>query len=1224
MSIAKYVRSFENLSVTNPTRKETFILKVLILFGIISLGGFVFWFSSNISIGHPLLFWLLCFAFLFRIFRILQDWYNYFHIKSRISVSSGTKLRTVDVFTTYFPGEPKEMTKNTLLAIKNIKYPHESYLCDEANDQELAEFCKENGIHHVTRNDRKDAKAGNINNALQFATGELCFILDPDHVPHPDLLDKIIPEFEDQKIGFVQIVQGYYNARNSYIGKGAAQQTYQFYGPTMMSMGQMGTAQAIGANCCFRRAALDSIGGHAPGLAEDLHTSMLLHAKGWKSKYIPEVLTRGLVPEDYYGYLKQQLKWSKGSFDLLFGVLPKIFGKLTIRQKLHYLLQPQYYWYGVVNLIEILIPIVCLLFFLVPWEIDIFRFFVALAPFISFAMLIHIYVQKWVLEDRERGMHFLGGLLRNATWFIYVIGLVFSILRIRVPYLPTPKENRAGEQLKLVLPNIAFACISLFAIFYGLYHDLTPFSLFMAGFAFINFVFLLLSSTLAFPDINYKEFSLLRKLGLYNITRYVNDLIWIMWHYVYKFARQKSILVAFVFVLLPFSLLYFSNSSRSINRVGTGDFILRAFKYDDHTSVANTTIIPIKLSSEEDIIGGQWVDSDDHLFFQIELNNESAPQLDSITNGCYNQVISELCSTLNLYRKPFFISLNYDPDLVSEDIINNREISFRIKSAYDHLLEAFDDNECNKAIWVWQTSIKPNGESLLPNDDNYDWQIIRISEANHPDFINYTHSSDLGKVKPTILDISALDAGSHGGKKLDDLSEEWNVAGLISNNREQEDESGLYDRIATKKQIDPVSYIPYSSISAAQNKISLDTLKGICYNPYDVEIQSTAMFSKKRLDADFRQISSIGANCIRVHSPDLYLRNVINSSRRFGLKLMVEAGLPVGLDYYCDSKGVNNLQKQLQREIAMFHDTDQILFWNIGDDVIGQIKNHFAKPYSQQVIDGYFSFVNELAGKLYETAPHVNLIISIPFSASGIEIIQEHMHLLGPNVFIGLNVFYDEHFQLLKDYLTDGDFASKVVISAYGPDGYWDPKLSKLSIFKQPLEMNDYEKAQEYVHKWKEYLEDPNLAVPGGFAYRWKDHPNDITTWMGITSVINTKKLSYYSLRSLWLHQPISVTPIENYNLMHNGYRFIPGMLVAPYRITRDYRIVDSIAETQQIRWVLSTVPTKGNAQTRFLGQEIYQFVPEDLTEGQYRMHVYITDSTNTSISLSLPFAILK
>ncbi|MDZ7847348.1 MAG: glycosyltransferase [Owenweeksia sp.] len=66
----------------------------------------------------------------------------------------------------------------TLKAIKAIRYPHETYLCDDANDPYMKQVCDELEVHYVCRKGRKDAKAGNINNALKQAKGELCVILE--------------------------------------------------------------------------------------------------------------------------------------------------------------------------------------------------------------------------------------------------------------------------------------------------------------------------------------------------------------------------------------------------------------------------------------------------------------------------------------------------------------------------------------------------------------------------------------------------------------------------------------------------------------------------------------------------------------------------------------------------------------------------------------------------------------------------------------------------------------------------------------------------------------------------------------------------------------------------------------------------------------------------------------------------------------------------------------
>ena len=116
------------------------------------------------------------------------------------------------------------------------------------------------------------------------------------------------------------------------IARGAAEQTYHFYGPLMMGMNAYGTAMAIGANCTFRRAALDGIGGHAAGLTEDMHTAMRLHAAGWKSVYAPVVVSRGLVPSTLAAYYGQQLKWARGAFELLFCVYPRLWPRFTWAQ----------------------------------------------------------------------------------------------------------------------------------------------------------------------------------------------------------------------------------------------------------------------------------------------------------------------------------------------------------------------------------------------------------------------------------------------------------------------------------------------------------------------------------------------------------------------------------------------------------------------------------------------------------------------------------------------------------------------------------------------------------------------------------------------------------------------------------------------------------------------------------------------------------------------------
>lgn len=441
-------------------------IRLMIILGLVTMGFFLYWFLDEDHVGYGPLFWLLTTALGFKLLRTLHEWYHYFDVSVPLRPRLKSKYK-VDVFTTACPGEPHSMIIGTLEAIQRIKYPHTTYLCDEGDDPELKAACQRLGVKHVTRTIKVDAKAGNINNALKQATGDICLILDPDHVPLPEFLDEVLPYFEDPDVGFVQVVQAYSNQKESLIAYGAAEQTYSFYGPMMMGMNSYGTVQAIGANCTFRRKALDSIGGHAAGLSEDMHTAMQLHAKGWKSVYVPKILTRGLVPATLAAYYKQQIKWARGTFELLFAVYPKLFHQFTWRQKIHYFTLPLYYLFGVFNFFDFLIPVLALILAEFPWYVSLGEFIVMFMPFFFISLCIRQFAQRWYHEKNEKGFHLFGGILRTGTWWVFGLGLIYSILRVKVPYIPTPKDDKPKNNFWLSLPNIFICLLSVGAIIYS-------------------------------------------------------------------------------------------------------------------------------------------------------------------------------------------------------------------------------------------------------------------------------------------------------------------------------------------------------------------------------------------------------------------------------------------------------------------------------------------------------------------------------------------------------------------------------------------------------------------------------------------------------------------------------------------------------------------------------------------------------------------------------------
>ena len=82
-------------------------------------------------------------------------------------------------------------------------------------------------------------------------------------------------------------------------------------------------AFCVGTNVVFRRAAVDDIGGmYTDSKSEDVWTSLMLHERGWRSVYIPDVLAVGDAPETIEAYTKQQLRWATGGFEILLHAQP--------------------------------------------------------------------------------------------------------------------------------------------------------------------------------------------------------------------------------------------------------------------------------------------------------------------------------------------------------------------------------------------------------------------------------------------------------------------------------------------------------------------------------------------------------------------------------------------------------------------------------------------------------------------------------------------------------------------------------------------------------------------------------------------------------------------------------------------------------------------------------------------------------------------------------------
>ena len=434
-------------------RSKRRLTRLLVAAGAVAAAYYFYWWFVP---ARPLGPWQLAGLASMLLYATLQlffSWYAYLRIVIPAPREAPAGLG-VDLFVPVYRESP-ELVERALLAAIAIRYPHRTWLLDDAGRDEFRELARRLGAEYVRRDTRDGEKAGNVNHALALASGEFVAILDVDHLAEPCFLDRLLGHFDAPDIGFVQAIVAHRNQTESLIAKAASGQADDVFGPSSMGWHGCGAALVWGAHCTFRRAALEAVGGYRVGLAEDLLTSLALHGAGWRSVYVPEVVARGLVPADLGAYFLQHLKWSNGVLGtLLGGGLPGVL-RLRPSQAVCYLTRMSYYLIG---------PVVFGHLLLLLWGLltgaELQSYFARALPLATMAIVIRKVVGAMWEQDPRAGWQLLGTALAVSSWPVYLLSLVCAVFRIRIPHLATPKESRGGDFTLLVLPQLA-ACLAL-------------------------------------------------------------------------------------------------------------------------------------------------------------------------------------------------------------------------------------------------------------------------------------------------------------------------------------------------------------------------------------------------------------------------------------------------------------------------------------------------------------------------------------------------------------------------------------------------------------------------------------------------------------------------------------------------------------------------------------------------------------------------------------------
>ena len=288
--------------------------------------------------------------------------------------------------------EPVELLYKTVNALTYMDYPDKSkvhiYLADDGNRPAMAKLAEQFGIGYFPLANNKEAKSGNLNNALRQTSSPLVATFDADMIARKEFLMKTVPYFflprmehkdgtwrmkeqaevnPDYKIGFIQTPQSFYNPDlfqfNLYAEQNIPNEQDFFSREINVMRNSTNAVAYTGSNTVISRQALEEIGGFPTDtITEDFETGIKIQSKGYTAYSTAQPLASGLAPTSIKSMVTQRVRWARGVIQSVRNTKMLTNKGLSLSARISYMLSYSYWWSFGRRLVFTLAPIMFALF----------------------------------------------------------------------------------------------------------------------------------------------------------------------------------------------------------------------------------------------------------------------------------------------------------------------------------------------------------------------------------------------------------------------------------------------------------------------------------------------------------------------------------------------------------------------------------------------------------------------------------------------------------------------------------------------------------------------------------------------------------------------------------------------------------------------------------------------------------------------------------------------
>lgn len=226
----------------------------------------------------------------------------------------------VDIIVPMFNEE--KVILGTIEALNKIQYPNYkvTLIDDGSTDGTLALIRQhyENHPNFKILSQQNKGKASALNRAIESSSNEIIVCIDADTLVQSDLIEKLLPYFDDPQVAAVAGNIKVCNRNNLITNVQAVEYMTMYNYDRKLFESVNGILIIPGALGAFRRDVVASLGGYtSETLAEDTELTLRILCNNYLIRNATELVGYTETPASLKMFLRQRIRWKVGTFQVL-------------------------------------------------------------------------------------------------------------------------------------------------------------------------------------------------------------------------------------------------------------------------------------------------------------------------------------------------------------------------------------------------------------------------------------------------------------------------------------------------------------------------------------------------------------------------------------------------------------------------------------------------------------------------------------------------------------------------------------------------------------------------------------------------------------------------------------------------------------------------------------------------------------------------------------------